>query len=174
MEIVYKKIGELKPYENNPRKNDEAVDAVAASISEFGWKVPVVIDADNVIVAGHTRYKAAKKLGIEDIPCIVADDLTEEQVRAYRLADNKVGELAGWDFQLLSEELEGLNIDMEQFGFDDLGDDHNEYLDSFFDRGVETKQKQEVLGVKVVCGSQEQVQQVYDLLIDNGYNPEML
>ncbi len=88
MEIVYKKIGELKPYENNPRKNDEAVDAVAASISEFGWKVPVVIDTDNVIVAGHTRYKAAKKLGIEDIPCIVADDLSEEQVKAFRLADN--------------------------------------------------------------------------------------
>ena len=118
MEIVYKKIGELKPYENNPRKNDEAVDAVAASISEFGWKVPVVIDTDNVIVAGHTRYKAAKKLGIEDIPCIVADDLTEEQVRAYRLADNKTNELAEWDFQLLEQELDGLEMDMEQFGFE--------------------------------------------------------
>ena len=118
MEIVYKKIGELKPYENNPRKNDEAVDAVAASISEFGWKVPVVIDTNNVIVAGHTRYKAAKKLGIEDIPCIVADDLTEEQVRAYRLADNKTNELAEWDFQLLEQELDGLEMDMEQFGFE--------------------------------------------------------
>lgn len=124
MEIVYKKIGELKPYENNPRKNDEAVDAVAASISEFGWKVPVVIDTNNVIVAGHTRYKAAKKLGIENIPCIVADDLTEEQVRAYRLADNKVSELAGWDFDMLTEELSGLDfskIDMEQFGFNFSG-----------------------------------------------------
>ena len=118
MEIVYKKIGELKPYENNPRKNDEAVDAVAASISEFGWKVPVVIDTDNVIVAGHTRYKAAKKLGIEDIPCIVADDLTDEQIKAYRLADNKTSELAEWDFQLLEQELDGLEMDMEQFGFE--------------------------------------------------------
>jgi site-specific DNA-methyltransferase (adenine-specific) len=121
MEIVYKKIGELKPYENNPRKNDEAVDAVAASISEFGWKVPVVIDADNVIVAGHTRYKAAKKLGIEDIPCIVADDLSDEQVKAYRLADNKVSELAGWDFTALATELSEIpNIEMGRFGFDDI------------------------------------------------------
>ena len=121
MEIVYKKIGELKPYENNPRKNDEAVDAVAASISEFGWKVPVVIDADNVIVAGHTRYKAAKKLGIDDIPCIVADDLSDEQVKAYRLADNKVSELAGWDFTALASELSEIpNIEMGRFGFDDM------------------------------------------------------
>ena len=120
MEIVYKKIGELKPYENNPRKNDEAVDAVAASISEFGWKVPVIIDVDNVIVAGHTRYKAAKKLGIEDIPCIVADDLSDEQVKAYRLADNKVSELAGWDFTALATELSEIpNIEMGRFGFDE-------------------------------------------------------
>lgn len=92
MEIVYKKIGELKPYENNPRKNDEAVDAVASSIAEFGWKVPVIIDTDNVVVAGHTRLKAAQKLGIEDIPCIVADDLSDEQIKAFRLVDNKVSE----------------------------------------------------------------------------------
>ena len=131
MEIVYKKIGELKPYENNPRKNDEAVDAVAASISEFGWKVPVVIDKDNVIVAGHTRYKAAKKLGIEDIPCIVADDLTEEQVRAYRLADNKVSELAGWDFTALAMELSEIpNIEMGRFGFNEEFDDS--VLDDLF------------------------------------------
>ena len=117
MEIVYKKITELKPYKNNPRKNDEAVDAVAASIAEFGWKVPVVIDTDNVVVAGHTRLKAAQKLGIEDIPCIVADDLNEDQVKAFRLADNKVSELAGWDFSKLESELAGINIDMEQFGF---------------------------------------------------------
>jgi len=125
MEIVYKKIGELKPYKNNPRKNDEAVDAVAASISEFGWKVPVVIDTDNVIVAGHTRYKAAKKLGIEDIPCIVADDLSDEQVKAYRLADNKVSELAGWDFSMLDAELYDIpSIDMGAFGFDIVSDEY--------------------------------------------------
>lgn len=118
MEIVYKKLSELIPYENNPRKNDEAVDAVAASISEFGWKVPVVIDTDNVVVAGHTRLKAAKKLGIEDIPCIVADDLSEEQVKAFRLADNKVSELAGWDFTQLAIEMSNIDMDMSRFGFD--------------------------------------------------------
>lgn len=123
MEIVYKKLSELIPYENNPRKNDEAVDAVAASISEFGWKVPVVIDTDNVVVAGHTRLKAAKKLGIKDIPCIVADDLSEEQIKAFRLADNKVSELAGWDFTALAMEMAKINMDMSEFGFTEAFDD---------------------------------------------------
>lgn len=122
MEIVYKKLSELIPYENNPRKNDEAVDAVAASISEFGWKVPVVIDTDNVVVAGHTRLKAAKKLGIEDIPCIVADDLSEEQVKAFRLADNKVGEIAEWDFSQLEDELSNIDMNMSVFGFGGMDD----------------------------------------------------
>lgn len=93
IEIVMRKIGELKPYENNPRHNDMAVDAVAASIQQFGFKNPVIIDKDGVIVAGHTRYKAAKKLGITDIPCISADDLSDEQIKAFRLADNKTAEL---------------------------------------------------------------------------------
>jgi ParB-like chromosome segregation protein Spo0J len=83
-EIVYKDIKSIKPYERNPRKNDSAVDSVAESIKQFGFKVPVVIDKDGTIVCGHTRYKAAKKLGIDEIPCIVADDLTEEQITAYR------------------------------------------------------------------------------------------
>ena len=90
MQIVEKKIEEIKPYEKNPRKNDGAVDAVANSIEQFGFRVPVVIDKDNVIVCGHTRYKAAKKLGLDTVPCVIADDLTEEQIKAYRLADNKV------------------------------------------------------------------------------------
>lgn len=139
MEIVYKKIGELKPYENNPRKNDEAVDAVAASISEFGWKVPVIIDTDNVIVAGHTRYKAAKKLGIEDIPCIVADDLTDEQIKAYRLVDNKVGELAGWDFTGLALEMAKLEMDMSAFGFEEAMDDS--VLDDLFTEAPEKEKE---------------------------------
>ena len=121
MNIVEKSIEELKAYEKNPRHNEKAVDAVAASIKEFGWKVPVVIDKDGVIAAGHTRVAAAKKLGIKTIPCIVADDLTEEQIRAFRLADNKTAELAEWDDELLAEELAMLeDIDMSQFGFDGL------------------------------------------------------
>lgn len=88
MEIVNRKVKELIPYEKNPRKNDEAVKYVKASIEQFGFKVPIVIDANNIIVAGHTRLKAAKELGMKEVPCIVADDLTPEQVRAFRLADN--------------------------------------------------------------------------------------
>lgn len=94
MDVIEKKLGEIKPYENNPRKNDDAVDAVAASIKEFGFKVPIVIDSNGVIVAGHTRYKAAKKLKLKTVPCIEANDLTDDQIKAFRLADNKVSELA--------------------------------------------------------------------------------
>lgn len=112
-------IADLKEYANNPRHNDAAVDAVAASIKEFGFKVPIIIDRDNVIVAGHTRLKAARKLGLETVPCIIADDLTPEQINAFRLADNKTAELAEWDFELLEKELAALaDFDMEQFGFD--------------------------------------------------------
>lgn len=113
------KTNEIIPYENNPRNNDAAVDAVANSISNFGFKVPIIIDHDNVIVAGHTRHKAAQKLGLEEVPCIRADDLTDEQIRAFRVADNKTAELADWDLEKLNEELMALpDIDMSQFGFD--------------------------------------------------------
>ena len=127
MEIVTKTINELVPYGLNPRHNDPAVDGVAASIREFGFKVPIVIDEDGVIIAGHTRLKAAKKLGMKEVPCIVADDLTHEQVKAFRLADNKVSEAATWDMDLLQDELNDiLNIDMEEFGFEFFGDDEDE------------------------------------------------
>lgn len=119
MEIITKKVDELIPYEKNPRKNDEAVEYVANSIKEFGFKVPIVIDKDNVIIAGHTRLKGAKKLGLKEVPCIVADDLTEEQVKAFRLADNKVSEVAEWDMTLLGEELLDIeDLDMTDFGFE--------------------------------------------------------
>lgn len=118
MQIVYKTIEELKPYKNNPRNNDGAVDAVAASIKEFGFKVPIVIDADGEIIAGHTRLKAAKKLGLSEVPCIIADDLTPDQIKAFRLADNKTAELADWDFELLQLELDEIKLDMSDFGFD--------------------------------------------------------
>ena len=118
MEIINKKLEDLKPYENNPRFNDDAVEYVANSIKEFGFKVPMVIDKDNVIVAGHTRYKAALELGLKEVPCIVADDLTDEQIKAFRLADNKVSEKANWDYDLLDEELANiLELDMKDFGF---------------------------------------------------------
>lgn len=112
---------DLKPYENNPRLNEDAVDLVAASIEEFGFKQPIVVDKDLIIIAGHTRWKAAQKLGLETVPCIQADDLTPAQVKAYRLADNKVAEAAQWDLDALQFELEGLDnmgFDMEPFGFE--------------------------------------------------------
>lgn len=122
-ELQWRKVTEIKPYERNPRNNDGAVDAVAASIKEFGWQQPIVVDKDGVIIAGHTRYKAAKKLGCKSVPVVVADELTEEQVKAYRLADNKTGELAGWDFGSLQTELDELaDFDMARFGFDNLDD----------------------------------------------------
>lgn len=119
MEIRNVPIGTVKPYENNPRHNDNAVDAVANSIREFGWKQPIVVDKDNVIIVGHTRLKAAQKLGLKEVPVLIADDLTPEKVKAYRLADNKTNELAFWDDELLDIELGDItDIDMEQFGFD--------------------------------------------------------
>lgn len=123
MNIVMKKITELKEYDNNPRNNDAAIDAVANSISEFGFKVPIIITKDNVIVTGHTRLKASIKLNLIEVPCIVADDLTEEQIKAFRLADNKTAEIAGWDFSKLEEELSTIEMDMSLFGFEDLEDD---------------------------------------------------
>ena len=119
MKIVNIKIEDLKPYEKNPRKNDKAIDYVANSIKEFGFKVPLVVDKNNVIVAGHTRYQASKKLGLKELPCLVADDLTDEQIKAFRIADNKTNDMAEWDDALLGEELKDLidNFDMSQFGF---------------------------------------------------------
>jgi len=125
MEIQEFGIDEIKPYEKNPRKNEDSVKFVANSIKEFGFNVPIVIDADNVIVAGHTRWKAAKQLGLEKVPCIKKDDLTPAQIRAFRLADNKVGEFSQWDMELLGDELKDLGdvFDMGDFGFFDPMDD---------------------------------------------------
>ena len=119
MKIVNVKLEELKPYEKNPRKNDKAIDFVANSIKEFGFKVPLVIDKNYVIVAGHTRYQASKKLGLTEVPCLIADDLTDEQIKAFRIADNKTNDMAEWDDALLGDELKELvdSFDMTNFGF---------------------------------------------------------
>lgn len=138
MQIHDISISLLREYDNNPRNNDGAVDAVAESIREFGFKVPVVVDSDNVIVCGHTRVKGARKLGMETVPCIIADDLTPEQIKAFRLADNKTAELAGWDWSKLEDELAELEMDMSLFGF------HTEEevdIDSFFEEH-EPKEKE--------------------------------
>lgn len=129
MQIEWEQISKIKEYKNNPRKNENAIDAVASSIRQFGWKQPIVVDKNGVIIAGHTRYKAAKKLGLQTVPVIVANDLTPSQVKAYRIADNKVGELAFWDddaLRLELGELANLDFDMSGFGFDDILEDEEE------------------------------------------------
>lgn len=135
MGFVDKKLSEITPYKNNPRNNDEAVGPVAESIKEFGFKVPIVVDKNGEIINGHTRYKAAQKLGLETVPVIVADDLSEEQIKAFRLADNKVGEIAVWDLDLLNEELNDiLDLDMSAFGFElEIDDENQENLDADFE-----------------------------------------
>lgn len=118
MRVEMKGVLELIPYVNNPRKNDKAVDKVAESIKQFGFKVPIIVDKNMTIVTGHTRLKAAIKLGLEEVPVIVADDLTPDQVKAFRLADNKVAEYAEWDFEALALELKDIEIDMGVFDFE--------------------------------------------------------
>ena len=126
LKIEYKNIKEIKPYEKNPRMNDQAIDKVAQSIKEYGFKVPIIIDKNNVIIAGHTRLKASEKLGLKKVPCIIADDLNEKQIKAFRIADNKVSDYSIWDNKLLLEELGDLEGLFTGFDTSDL---FNDFLD---------------------------------------------
>ncbi|NLE59330.1 MAG: ParB N-terminal domain-containing protein [Planctomycetes bacterium] len=137
MNVELRPLTEIKPYEKNPRINDAAVDAVAESIRRFGFRQPIVVDADGVIVCGHTRWKAAQKLGLEQVPVHVAKDLTPERIRAYRIADNKTAELAEWNMELLPielAELQGAGIDWSLLGFD--SDDLAKLLDPGIQQGL--------------------------------------
>lgn len=136
MEIVKLKLSQIKPYEKNPRRNDSAVDAVAASIEQCGYCSPILVDENNVILAGHTRYKALQKLGWKEAEVVVRDGLTDEQKRKYRLLDNKTNELAGWDFELLDSELEGIDFDGFDFGFE-LHNFNENSLDELFEESAE-------------------------------------
>lgn len=179
IKIIYKNIDELVPYENNPRDNTAAIDAVAASIKEFGFKNPIIIDSDNVIVAGHTRLKAAQKLKIQNVPCVVADDLTQEQVNAFRLADNKTAELAEWDLELLNSELELIDgIDMTEFGFElDIADDQEAVEDEFDEELPEEPQTKlgdiyQLGRHRLMCGDSTDVDSVKTLM--GGYKADLL
>ena len=175
MQIENVNIGDLIPYEKNPRKNEGAIEYVKNSIREFGFKVPIVIDKDYIIVCGHTRYVAAKQLGLEIVPCVIADDLTDEQISAYRLADNRVAEFSEWDASLLDEELEKLlDFDMSAFGFFDDEEDEeeeeqeeevapeveftevleeeNNYIVLFFDNAIDWLQAETLFDIKSVKG----------------------
>jgi len=126
MDVVNKRLSDLKPYENNPRHNRKSVDMVAKSIEQFGFLVPLVITSSGEIVCGHTRHKAAKKLKMESVPCVIADTLTDEQIKAFRIADNRAGEYSTWDIEALAGELAtiGESVDMSEYS---LGD----YIDGF-------------------------------------------
>ena len=167
MKIENWDINKVKPYENNPRNNDDAVEATANSIREFGWQQPIVVDTEGIVIVGHTRLKAAKKLKLDQVPVTVAENLMDEQVKAYRLADNKTGELAEWESKMLNEELgEILNIDMEQFGFEPEKDEEieeepetefsqelneeNNYIVLKFDNSVDWQQVITIFDVKPV------------------------
>lgn len=174
LEIKNFKIEEIHPYENNPRFNKDAVSKVAASIKKFGFKNPILVDKNNVIIAGHTRLEAAKKLKLEEVPCIVAADLTEKQAKALRLADNKVAEFSTWDYLKLDQELAELGdaFDFNDFGFGgalaDEGfgagnsagssfvesDDIPETEEEFHEEG---SLPQELQGVDISAGVQEKI-----------------
>lgn len=165
-------LAEIKPYEKNPRKNDGAVKYVAESIKQFGFKVPIVIDNDGVIVAGHTRWKAAKKLGLKTVPCIVADDLTEEQIKAFRLADNKVAEKAEWDFDLLAGEMDELfDFDMTIFGFEEISlEEETEAVEDDFEAELPEEPKAKPGDVyqlgshRLMCGDSTSITDVEKLM----------
>ena len=184
LNIIEKKLSDIKPYEKNPRKNDHAVEYVANSIKEFGFKVPIVIDKNGVIVAGHTRYKASKKLGLEKVPCIIADDLTDEQIKAYRLADNKVSEKSEWDFDLLFDELSEIGglIDMSAFDFDidiDTGiENSGETQEDDFEPELPKEPKSKLGDIyqlgnhRLMCGDSTNIADVEKLM--NGVKADML
>ena len=141
LQILNMEIDKIIPYENNPRDNDDAVPYVANSIKEFGFKVPIIVDKDNVIVAGHTRLKAAKQLGLETVPVIIADDLNEDQINAFRLADNKVGEMALWNLEKLEEELNNIQMNMDAFGFlDGLEEENTEEIENEYTTKIKIPQ----------------------------------
>lgn len=150
MNIQLISISELKRYENNPRYNEKAIDKVADSIKSFGFKVPIVIDKNNIIVCGDTRYQASVKLGLKEIPCIIADDLTDKQIKAYRLADNKVAEFSEWDFSLLEEELLDISdVNMSLFGFEEIEREFN-HIDDLLEDGFgldEQAKESDIFGI---------------------------
>jgi len=168
MQVIDKNICELVEYENNPRNNDDAVEPVAKSIQEFGWKQPIVIDKHNVIIAGHTRFRAAKQLNLETVPCVVADDLSEDEVRAYRIVDNKAGEYATWNIDLLKSELANIEFDLDAWQLPDL-----------FDTAVATDIPEELnysekFGVVVDCTDEPMQRAVFDLVRNAGYTPRLV
>lgn len=155
LEIIYKNPQELDDYSNNPRNNFAAIEPVMDSIRQFGFLVPILIDKNNEIIAGHTRKAAAIKLGLDLVPCICAVDLTEEQVQAYRLVDNKTAEFATWDFDKLRLELDQIiDVDLAAFQFPDFGDDLTVTDDDFIQGNEIVKEKKTKTIICPKCGAE--------------------
>ena len=173
MDIQNISIDQLIPYINNPRNNANAVDKVAASIKEFGFKVPIVVDKEKVVVAGHTRLLAAKKLGLAEVPCIIADDLTEQQIKAFRLADNKVSEFAEWDMEKLAIEIEMVEFDMAEFGFDVIDEETPEVKEDDFEIELSEEPKTKIGDIyqlgkhRLMCGDSTIASDVVNLMDGN-------
>jgi len=170
MNIQHMKLAELRPYDRNPRKNDAAVGPVAESIKQYGFLVPLVISGEHEIVAGHTRYKAAKRLKLKTVPCVVADELTPEQIKAFRLVDNKTAEFAEWDAELLPLELADIAADLSDFGFDLPVDDPPEETESDGEKKETSFNYQEQYGVIVMCTDEAHQEEVYEALTGMGYD----
>lgn len=173
MELATLKLTDIKPYERNARKNDQAVSAVAESIRQCEYIAPIIVDENHVILAGHTRWKALKKLGRTEAQCVVKSGLTDEQKRKYRLLDNKTAELAEWDFDLLADELDGLNFRGVDFGFFKDGGLSDEELEQLMQDEVDARAKKSVHRVTVDLNNEEETRVVESLLKENGYNPKV-
>ena len=180
MQIIEKELSWLKPYANNPRDNESAVEPVAKSIKEFGFKVPIVATSDGEIINGHTRFKASKLLGLEKVPVIIADDLTDEQIKAFRLADNKTGEIADWNESLLIkelEELDDLNYDMGQFEFElDLDDADDADENGSDDAGdiPDDIDVVEAFALNVIVKDEAEQAELYEELLGRGYEVKVV
>lgn len=163
MEIVTRTLKDIHPYERNPRKNDNAVDAVAESIRQCGYIAPIIVDENGVILAGHTRYQALKNLGRTEAEVVVKTGLTEDQKRKYRLLDNKTSELAEWDFDLLSEELKGLDFGALEldWGLDTEGSESKERQEASF---------HETISVVIDCQTDEEAEEIFSRLNEEGYH----
>lgn len=178
MKIKNMKINDLIPYENNPRNNEGAIEYVANSIKQFGFKVPIVVDKDNVIVAGHTRWLAASALEMDEVPVVVADDLTPAQIRAFRIADNKVAEKASWDYSKLGVEIKDLmdidlGFDLTDIGFgefelDVLMNENNVEIDDFFESEdhTNTSSNDGMFKITIKC-DEENKEKIEELLKEN-------
>ena len=190
MNIIEIPINQLKPYKKNARFNENAVPKVAESIRQFGVKVPIVVDKNMVVITGHTRLEASKQLGLEKVPCIIADDLTPKQVKVFRLVDNRTSEFASWNYDLLQSELETLDIDLSDFEFPDLTyedtlsaeelesildddtDPTSEYGKDDDEEGTDSKDfsHKDEYKVEITCKNQTEQESLYYELVKRGLN----